>query len=103
MAKVMISIPDDFLAQIDQVAKSRHQTRSEYFRELARRDMEQRHAAQVRGSAEASEQAWQRIQALAERMRGVPWDPVAEIRRARDAGWSSKPVEQIHDAPAEDE
>jgi len=103
MAKVMLSIPDEFLSQIDQVAKSRHQTRSEYFRELARRDMEARREATGRGSTlEAAKQAWERIQAMAERMRGVPWDPVAEIRRMRDAGWSARPAEQVHDGPDEE-
>jgi metal-responsive CopG/Arc/MetJ family transcriptional regulator len=103
MAKVMISIPDDFLAQIDQVARSRHQTRSEYFRELARRDMEVRREATGRGSTlEAAKQAWERIQAMAERMRGVPFDSTAEIRRLRDEGWSRRQVEQVHDAPDEE-
>ncbi len=105
MAKVMLSIPDDFLKQVDEVAKSRHQSRSEYFRELARRDVErrQREEAVAKGSMEAAAEAWERIQAFAERMRGTSWDPVADIRRWRDAGWSARPVEQVHDAPAEEE
>jgi len=104
MAKVMISIPDDFLAQVDHVARSRHQTRSEYFRELARGDIERRQPKSVaaRGSLEDARQAWERIQAFAERMRGVPWDPVAEVRKLRDEGWSGRTVEQVHDAPDND-
>jgi predicted transcriptional regulator len=106
MARVMISIPDDFLRQVDEVAKSRHQSRSEYFRELARRDMERRErdmAGARRGSIEAAAQAWERIQEFAERMRGSSWNPVGDIGKRRDAGLSTKPVEQVHDAPGEDE
>ena len=103
MAKVMISIPGEFLAQIDQVARSRHQTRSEYFRELARRDIEVRREGTGRQTAaDGRAEAWARIRAFAERMRGVPWDPVAEIRRMRDAGWSARPAEQVHDGPDEE-
>lgn len=37
MAKVMISIPDDLLRDIDRVAKREHRKRSEFFKELALR------------------------------------------------------------------
>lgn len=36
MAKVMISIPDDLLSEIDKQAKVEHRKRSELFKELAR-------------------------------------------------------------------
>lgn len=36
MAKVMISIPDDFLRQVDDLAKKEHRSRSELFRESLR-------------------------------------------------------------------
>lgn len=36
MAKVMISIPDDLLSEIDKQAKAEHRKRSEWFKELAR-------------------------------------------------------------------
>ena len=35
MAKVMISLPDALLRQVDQVAKAEHRKRSEFFKELA--------------------------------------------------------------------
>lgn len=35
MAKVMISMPDELLSQIDQVAKLLHRKRSEFFKEIA--------------------------------------------------------------------
>ena len=36
MAKVMISLPDDFLKKVDQVAKSQNRSRSELIREALR-------------------------------------------------------------------
>ena len=35
MAKVMVSLPDDLLRDIDRVAKAEHRKRSEFFKELA--------------------------------------------------------------------
>jgi metal-responsive CopG/Arc/MetJ family transcriptional regulator len=37
MAKVMISIPDALLKEIDAVAKAEHRKRSEFFKEIAMR------------------------------------------------------------------
>jgi CopG family transcriptional regulator/antitoxin EndoAI len=36
MAKVMLSFPDKFLSEIDEIAKSEHRTRSELIREALR-------------------------------------------------------------------
>lgn len=36
MAKVMISLPDEFLLEIDDIAKTEHRTRSELIREALR-------------------------------------------------------------------
>jgi CopG family transcriptional regulator/antitoxin EndoAI len=36
MAKVMLSFPNEFLSEIDEVAKSEHRTRSELIREALR-------------------------------------------------------------------
>ena len=102
MAKVMLSIPDDFLKQVDEVAKSRHQSRSEYFRELARRDIEQRQEAERQESLHAVALEWERIRDLAKRTRAASRDRVAEIRRLRAAGLAARQVEQVHDAPEED-
>lgn len=41
-AKVMISLPKDFLLAIDRLAREEHRTRSELLREAARRYMEAR-------------------------------------------------------------
>lgn len=47
MAKVMISIPDALLKQIDEIARSEHRKRSEFFKELALRYLSR---FRVRGS-----------------------------------------------------
>jgi metal-responsive CopG/Arc/MetJ family transcriptional regulator len=96
MAKVMISIPDDFLAQIDQVARSRHQTRSEYFRELARHDIERRE--RITDSAEV----YRRLDEIAERPHRVSWESLAQILSERGAGSSTARPEEVHDAPDEE-
>jgi len=36
MGKVMISVPDEFLSEVDEVAKAEHRTRSELIREALR-------------------------------------------------------------------
>lgn len=36
MAKVMISLPDEFLSEVDKAAKSEHRTRSDLIREALR-------------------------------------------------------------------
>jgi metal-responsive CopG/Arc/MetJ family transcriptional regulator len=53
MAKVMISLPDDLLERIDVHARARHQSRSDFLRELAEREL----------AAEASEEGLE-IEAL---------------------------------------
>jgi Arc/MetJ-type ribon-helix-helix transcriptional regulator len=42
MAKVMISLPDDFLKRIDRLAKTQHRSRSELIRESLRTLLEKR-------------------------------------------------------------
>lgn len=47
MAKVMISIPDDLLAQLDLEAKARHTSRSALIAHAARREIDTPNAARV--------------------------------------------------------
>jgi len=50
VAKVMISIPDDFLARLDAQARANRETRSGYLRRLVEREL-QSADAQVRDEA----------------------------------------------------
>lgn len=97
MARVMLSIPDEFLKEVDQIAKSRHQTRSEYFRELARRDIEQR-----RRPTEPAE-VYRYLREMIERPHQTSWESVVEILRGRDTGSSAQPQEQVHDKPDDED
>ena len=97
MAKVMLSIPDDFLKQVDEVAKSRHQTRSEYYRELARKDIEERR------SVSEPEEVYRRLRQIVERRHVASWDVMADILRQQDVEPSERLPEQVHDSPDDDQ
>jgi metal-responsive CopG/Arc/MetJ family transcriptional regulator len=44
MAKIMISVPDDFLGRIDRLARTQHRSRSELIRESLRATLQERDA-----------------------------------------------------------
>ena len=84
MGRVMISIPDEFLAEIDAVAAEEHRSRSELFREAMRAYLAMRGPARrvlrekpnVQWALEIMEQA---------RRKGQPGiASTAEIRKWRD-------------------
>lgn len=60
MAKVMVSLPDDLLAEVDRRARLRGTTRSGLLAEAARRELERR-------DPEAMRAAVSRMEVLAER------------------------------------
>lgn len=60
MAKVMISIPDDLLKDIDAAAQAGHRKRSEFFKELALRYLSAKHP---RNTPVDDDQAWQMMAA----------------------------------------
>lgn len=57
MARVIITVPDDFLAQIDETARNEHRSRSELIREALRQYVTQRQTAlrQERAASEVRE------------------------------------------------
>lgn len=74
MAKVMISLPDDLLATLDDAATRASQTRSAFIRDalrvrLARADVEARRRA---------------VRALQARLAGLAFDPEAAVRAERE-------------------
>lgn len=79
MAKVMISLPDEFLARVDQVAREEHRSRSELIREALRRWLDERHAP----SRRAWREALRTMQALEDKWVGE-WDSTDVIREFRD-------------------
>lgn len=72
MAKVMISLPDDLLEQIDTTAVKRGTTRSGLLRDLAKRELD-----------EAESPRSDRVDALLKGARGHGGDATAAVRELR--------------------
>lgn len=76
MGKVLISIPEGLLAEIDREASARGASRSAFIQEAARRELGMPSAARVRAALERGRQA----------LRDVgPFEAAEEIRAGRDA------------------
>jgi len=84
VAKVMISLPREFLAEIDRVAREEHRTRSELLREAVRLYLRTRQA--VPRDDPRVRQAVAIQDRLAAEDRTVGWDSTAELRRWRERG-----------------
>ena len=85
MAKVMITMPDEFLKQIDKAAAAEHRSRSELMREAMRAYLAE-HARGKRASLldKPSVRAAVAFQdRMREKSKGVKFDSVAFIRKMR--------------------
>ena len=85
MAKVMITMPDEFLKKLDRVAAAEHRTRSELIREAVRsyvveRRVGKRSSALNKPSVRAAVALQDR---MSKRMHGVRFNSVAFIRKMR--------------------
>ena len=85
MAKVMITMPDEFLKKLDRVAVAEHRTRSELIREAVRAYVVERKSSKrpsrlskpsIRAAVELQDQT-------ARELRGVKFNSVAFIRKMR--------------------
>lgn len=83
-AKVMISLPRPFLAEVDRIAHQERRSRSELLRTAMRLYIEMRRP-QVPGRDPRVRAAVARQDALARRFSGVGEDSSEEIRHWRDA------------------
>jgi metal-responsive CopG/Arc/MetJ family transcriptional regulator len=81
VAKVMISLPKDFLKEIDREIRKEHRTRSEFFREAARLYLQLKYAAP--GQDPRVQRAVALQDAIARKDRLATWDGTTEIRRWR--------------------
>lgn len=85
MAKVMITMPDEFLKKLDRVAAAEHRTRSELIREAVRAYVVERRPG--KHSSLLNKPSVRAAVALQDRMRvksrGVKFDSVAFIRKMR--------------------
>lgn len=79
--KVMISLPKDFLKEIDREIRKEHRNRSEFFREAARLYLQLKYATP--GQDPRVQRAIALQDALARKDRLASWDGTTEIRRWR--------------------
>ena len=82
--KVMISMPEEFLAEIDKAAKEENRSRSEFFREAARLYLKIRKNPVTPGQDPRVQEAIAIQDALAHQDALPEWDSTAEIRRWRE-------------------
>jgi len=83
--KVMISIPEEFLVEIDEAAKEDNRSRSEFMREAARLYLKVRKAQTTPGQDLRVQKAIAIQDALAHQDTLNKWDSTAEIRRWRES------------------
>jgi CopG family transcriptional regulator/antitoxin EndoAI len=82
--KVMISIPEELLAEIDKAAAEENRSRSEFLREAARLYLEVRRVKITPGQDPRVRKAIAIQDALALQDTLPKWDSTAEIRRRRE-------------------
>jgi len=82
--KVMVSFPEEFLEQVDQVAREEHRSRSELLREAMRVYMEIRRGRQRPGEVPQVQAAVAKQDALARMAPGTGEDSAADVRRWRE-------------------
>jgi CopG family transcriptional regulator/antitoxin EndoAI len=83
-AKIMISIPDEMLSELDQTAKEDHRSRSEFIREAVRLFLHVRKSHPIPGQAPRIRKAIAIQDALAAVDTAKDWDGTYEIRKWRD-------------------
>ena len=82
--KVMVSFPEEFLSEIDRLARLENRSRSELLREAVRVYVEQRHGKRRPGDDPRVQRAVALQDALARRAPGAGEDSALEIRRWRE-------------------
>lgn len=84
-AKVMVSFPEAFLAEVDRIAREERRSRSELLREAMRLYMAARLARKAPGAEPHVQAAVRRQDALARRFPGSGENSAEDLRRWRDA------------------
>ncbi len=83
-AKVMISIPEEFLAEIDEAAEAENRNRSEFVREALRLYLEIRKTQMIPGQDPRVQRAIAIQDKIAHQDTLTEWDSTAEIRKWRE-------------------
>jgi metal-responsive CopG/Arc/MetJ family transcriptional regulator len=84
-SKVMLSFPDDFLAEVDRLAREEHRSRSELVREALRHYIEMRQRQRSPGQIPHVQHAVQIQNELAQLSPGAGEDSTNDVRRWREA------------------
>ena len=82
--KVMLSVPDEFLTQVDTLAKAEQRSRSELVREALRQYMASRAATLRPGDLPLVQEAVKSLNVLAQVSPGSGEDSVEDVRYWRD-------------------
>lgn len=83
-SKVMVSFPDDFLAEVDRLAQEEHRSRSELVREAIRHYIEMRRRQRPPGQSPQVQQAVTIQNNLARLSSGAGEDSTDDVRRWRE-------------------
>jgi metal-responsive CopG/Arc/MetJ family transcriptional regulator len=82
--KVIVSFPDEFLAEVDRIAREEHRSRSELLREAVRLYIEMRRGERRPGDDSRVRSAVATQDALARLAPGTGEDSAADVRRWRE-------------------
>ena len=82
-AKIMISVPEEMLSELDHKAREDHRSRSEFIREAVRHFLELRKAPDVPGRNQRIQEAVSVQDALAKEDSSEDWNGTEEIRKWR--------------------
>ncbi len=85
VTKVMVSFPDEFLNEVDRIAREEHRSRSELLREAVRLYIAMRQGRLRPGDDPRVQQAVKTQNILAHLAPGIGEDSAADIRRWRDS------------------
>jgi metal-responsive CopG/Arc/MetJ family transcriptional regulator len=83
-AKIMVSIPDEMVADLDQAAKQEHRSRSEFVREALRLYIQVKKAHSIPGEVPEVRKAIAVQDAIAAADTAGDWDGTYEIRKWRE-------------------
>jgi CopG family transcriptional regulator/antitoxin EndoAI len=86
-AKIMISVPEEMLSELDHKAREDHRSRSEFIREAVRHFLELRKAPDVPGRNQRIREAVSVQDALAKEDSSKDWNGAEEIRKWRASHW----------------
>jgi len=86
-SKIMISVPEEMLSEMDREARDDHRSRSEFIREAVRHFLEFKRSHNIPGNISQIQAAVEVQEALAEGDTIEDWNGTDVIRRWRESRW----------------